>query len=89
LELKRIYWYIENKVHYIKDNTFHEDRLTIRSGHGPQNISTLINTAMGFFKANGIGNINRCVANLQLDKSIFSSTVTSGPQYFHPERQVA
>lgn len=64
-KLKRAYWDIENKLHYRKDFTFGEDRSTIRAGHGPQNMSTLRNFAVGLLTSLGIENIKRCVDNLQ------------------------
>ena len=64
-KLKRRYWDIENKLHYRKDFTFGEDRSTIRAGHGPQNMATLRNFAIGLLSALGIDNIKRCVDNLQ------------------------
>lgn len=67
MELKREYWSIENKLHYRKDFVFGEDRSTIRKGHGPQNMSTLRNFAVGLLMANNITNVKRCVANLQHD----------------------
>lgn len=65
LQLKRDYWAVENKLHYRKDFVFGEDRSTIRKGHGPQNMATLRNFALGLLLANGIGNVKRCVDNLQ------------------------
>lgn len=65
MELKRSYWDIENKLHYRKDFVFGEDRSTIRAGHGPQNMATLRNFALGLLLVNGIQNVKRCVDNLQ------------------------
>lgn len=67
LSLKRSYWEIENKLHYRKDFEFGEDRSTIRARHGPQNMATLRNVAIGLITANGITNVKRCVDNLQRD----------------------
>ena len=68
-ELKREYWSIENKLHYRKDLVFGEDRSTIRKGHGPENMSALRNFAISFLMANNIGNVKRCVENMQHDPS--------------------
>lgn len=70
LELKRSYWAVENKLHYRKDMVFGEDRSTIRAEHGPHNMATLRNFALGLLLANGIGNVKRCVDNLQHDPSL-------------------
>jgi len=66
-KLKREYWGIENKLHYRKDFTFGEDRSTIRALDGPRNMSTLRNFAIGLLTVLGIGNVKRCVENLQHD----------------------
>jgi hypothetical protein len=71
LELKRSYWDIENKLHYIKDNTFGEDRSTIRARFGPQNMSALRNLAVSIFRAAGVPNIKRWVDNLKHNPSWF------------------
>ncbi len=65
LWLNRHYWLIENRLHYAKDFVFGEDRSTIRVGHGPQNMASLRNFAIGLMLSNGITNIKRCVENLR------------------------
>jgi hypothetical protein len=65
LSMNRFYWQIENGLHYHKDMVFGEDRSTIRTKHGPANMATLRNFAIGFLLNNGIGNIKRCVDNLR------------------------
>jgi predicted transposase YbfD/YdcC len=65
LALKTQYWGIENKVHYVADNVFGEDRCTIRKGHGPRNMSALRMFAMNVMRACRITNIKRCVYNLR------------------------
>lgn len=64
-QLKRDYWHIENKLHYRLDFTFGEDRSTIRARHGPKNMSALRTFAISWLLNLGIGNIKRCVDNLQ------------------------
>jgi len=65
LELKREYWHIENKLHYIKDNVFGEDRSTIRLENGPRNMSALRNFAVSLYQALGVPNIKRFVDNIR------------------------
>lgn len=50
LELNRGHWKVES-VHNILDNAFDEDRLRIRSGHGPVNTTRLRRFAIGLLKA--------------------------------------
>lgn len=71
LELKRSYWDVENKLHYIKDFVFGEDRSTIRAKHGPQNMSALRNFAVSVYNASGIENIKRFVDNIRYNNLSF------------------
>lgn len=70
-DFKRMYWSIENKLHYRKDFVFGEDRSTIRARYGPQNMSSLRNFAIGLLTCLGVTNIKRCVDNLQHVQSLF------------------
>ena len=36
LALNRGHWSIENRLHWVRDVTFDEDRCQVRKGHGPQ-----------------------------------------------------
>jgi predicted transposase YbfD/YdcC len=42
----RGHWSIENRLHWVRDVTFDEDRATARSGHAPQVMSALRNLAI-------------------------------------------
>ena len=57
LEPDRGHWKVES-VHNILDNAFDEDRLRIRTGHGPMNTTRLRRFAIGVIRARG----NPCVA---------------------------
>ncbi len=71
LSWNRGYWLIENELHYRKDMVFGEDRSTIRAKHGPANMSSLRNFAIGLLLSSGITNIKRCVENLRHDQQVF------------------
>jgi len=71
LEIKRDYWHIENKLHYIKDNVYAEDRSTIREGFGSQNMASLRNFSLSLLLANGIKNVKRLVDNVKYCFSTF------------------
>jgi hypothetical protein len=43
LELNRGHWCIENRLHWVRDVTFDEDRSQVRKGHGPQVLASLRN----------------------------------------------
>jgi predicted transposase YbfD/YdcC len=51
LAFNRGHWTIENSCHYILDWNWDEDRCTVRTGHGPANISALRRFAIGAIKA--------------------------------------
>ncbi|WP_169847206.1 ISAs1 family transposase [Rhodococcus triatomae] len=53
----RGHWSIENRVHWVRDVTFDEDRSTVRAGHGPQVMATLRNTAISLHRRAGQSNI--------------------------------
>jgi len=45
-QFRRAHWGIE-RLHYVRDVTFGEDRSTVRTGHAPQNFATLRNLVIG------------------------------------------
>lgn len=53
----REHWHIENKLHWVRDVTFDEDRSTTHSGHIPQVMAALCNTAIGLLRVLGATNI--------------------------------
>jgi predicted transposase YbfD/YdcC len=55
----REHWHIENKLHWVRDVTFDEDRSTVRAGTIPQVMATLRNTAIGLLRLLGATNIAR------------------------------
>jgi hypothetical protein len=50
LELNRGHWSIENQLHYVRDETFGEDRSQIRRGNGPQVLATFKNLAISLLR---------------------------------------
>jgi predicted transposase YbfD/YdcC len=55
----REHWHIENKLHWVRDVTFGEDRSTVRSGRIPQVMAALRNTAISLLRLLGATNIAR------------------------------
>ncbi|MFD4433840.1 ISAs1 family transposase [Nocardia sp. NPDC058497] len=53
----RGHWGIENRVHWIRDVTYDEDRCRARTGHAPQILATLRNTAISLARLAGHTNI--------------------------------
>jgi predicted transposase YbfD/YdcC len=50
-------WSIENRLHWVRDVTFDEDRSQIHTGHAPQNMAALRNTAIAILRTAGWNNI--------------------------------
>jgi len=46
LALARAHWGIENRLHYVRDETLGEDRCRVRSGSGPQLLAAVRNVAV-------------------------------------------
>jgi predicted transposase YbfD/YdcC len=53
----REHWHIENKLHWVRDVTFDEDRSSVRSGNAPQVMAALRNTVIGLLRLLGAFNI--------------------------------
>lgn len=53
LALIRGHWSIENRLHYVRDVTFGEDRSRLRSGHAPQVLAALRNLAITLIHRSG------------------------------------
>jgi len=53
LELARGHWSIENRLHWVRDVTFDEDRCRIRKGYGAQNMACLRNLAISVLRMAG------------------------------------
>ena len=53
LALVRAHWTIENRLHWVRDVTFDEDRSQIRQGAGPQVMATLRNLATSLLRLAG------------------------------------
>ena len=51
LAYHRGHWTVENSCHYLLDWNWDEDRCTLRTGHGPANITALRRFAIGAIKA--------------------------------------
>lgn len=56
-QLARSQWVIENRVHFVRDTAFAEDASKIRTGHGPENMATLRNTAINTLRTAGHNSI--------------------------------
>jgi predicted transposase YbfD/YdcC len=64
LGLNRGHWEIENRLHYVRDYTFDEDRCQIRKGSGPQVMASLRNLAIGVLRLAGHRNVAKAQRSL-------------------------
>lgn len=55
--LWRAHWVIENRVHYVRDETLGEDRGQIAKGHAPQALASLRNAMLATLRARGWSSI--------------------------------
>ena len=53
LKLSRGHWGIENRLFHVRDVTLGEDACRVRTGHAPQNLSTIRNTLLHLLHAAG------------------------------------
>ena len=70
LAFNRDHWSVENGCHYILDWNWDEDRCTIRTGHGPENITALRRFAIGAIRSKSrdtvAATIQRLARNVRL-----------------------
>jgi predicted transposase YbfD/YdcC len=57
LELNRAHWQIENRLHYVRDWTYDEDRSQVRRGNRPHAMASLRNIAISLLRLAGATNI--------------------------------
>lgn len=53
----RGHWTVENRLHWVRDVTYDEDRSQVRTGSGPRAMASLRNLAISILRINGITNI--------------------------------
>ena len=61
LEWWRGHWGIENKEHWVRDETFGEDRSRVRSGSAPQILASVRNLVMNWLRVRKIINIAKAL----------------------------
>ncbi len=61
LEIIRGHWTIENRVHYVRDMAFDEDRSQVRTGNGPRVIAIIRNLVINILRILGVTNITQCL----------------------------
>ena len=70
LSLNRGHWCIENRLHWVRDVTFDEDRSQVRVGEGPRVMATLRNLAISLFRLHEVKNtaqaLRKCGRNVEI-----------------------
>ena len=61
LGLVRGHWSIENRVHWVRDVTYDEDRSQVRSGNGPRVMATLRNLAISVLRLAGATSVAKAL----------------------------
>jgi hypothetical protein len=51
------HWEVENRLHWVRDVTFDEDRSQVRTGNAPRVMASLRNTAITLLRIHGHKNI--------------------------------
>jgi predicted transposase YbfD/YdcC len=82
LTLWREHWHIENKLHWVRDVTFDEDRSTVRVGRAPQAMAALRSAAIGLHRARGAANIAAACRQYQAQPALVLAALG-----LHPENE--
>jgi len=61
LDIVRGHWTIENRVHYIRDMAFDEDRSQVRTKNGPRVMAIIRNLVINILRMLGVTNITQCL----------------------------
>jgi hypothetical protein len=61
LKICREHWGIENKLHYVRDITYDEDRCRIRTRSGPRVMAALRNLSIGILRLQKHSNIAKAI----------------------------
>jgi len=70
LALNRGHWCIENRLHWVRDVTFDEDRSQVRTGQGPRVMATLRNLAISVFRLHEVSNIAQALRRCGRDREL-------------------
>jgi predicted transposase YbfD/YdcC len=57
LEIARGHWTIENRLHWVRDETLGEDRCRVRTGEAPEILAGIRNAALWLMRVSGLTNI--------------------------------
>jgi predicted transposase YbfD/YdcC len=66
-EWVRGHWAIENRLHWVRDVTWDEDRSQVRTGTGPRAMASLRNLAVSILRIHGVTNIAQALRHQSWD----------------------
>jgi predicted transposase YbfD/YdcC len=66
-EWVRGHWAIENRLHWVRDVTWDEDRSQVRTGTGPRAMASLRNLAVSILRIHGVTNIAQALRHHSWD----------------------
>lgn len=69
LALNRAHWSIENRLHWVRDVTFDEDRCRVRKGAGAHVMASLRNVAISLLRLAGAANIAQALRRCSWHRS--------------------
>jgi hypothetical protein len=64
LDLNRGHWEIENRLHYVRDMTYDEDRSQVRKGNSPHALASIRNVAISLLRLVGASSIAAATRHL-------------------------
>ena len=68
LDIVRGHWAVENKLHYVRDMAFDEDRSQVRIDNGPRVMASIRNLVISTFRILGVTNIAEALRENALNK---------------------
>ncbi|EST18414.1 hypothetical protein N566_28570, partial [Streptomycetaceae bacterium MP113-05] len=69
---ERAHWGIENKIHWVRDVTFHEDNSQVRTGSAPRALASFRNLAISTIRLAGRANIAHARRDLLRHEDAFA-----------------
>jgi predicted transposase YbfD/YdcC len=70
---ERQHWVVENRLHWVRDCSFHEDQSQLRTGTAPRALATFRNLAISTFRLAGRANIARARRDLHDRQDAFNT----------------
>ncbi len=67
--LVRRHWAVENRLHYVRDTAFDEDRCRARTGHGAAVLASLRNLVITVLRLLGCDNIRAALEHHSYDRA--------------------